>query len=328
MRTWNANSCPTLGSFGIEATGLGHSRRGPRPRNQKPQSIESSVWLTPDLDLGFHHFDYSVNQYDGLTHTHREYCILMCLAGTIEVIRAQRRDVLGSGEILVVNPADAHRCRFGLGSSRSEGFTLILGPAVLRSLRDSMSLPYYPPDCDLRFSGKFASHGVSELVKKLIGEFEQQQKGFGIMIEALVRMILVDLFRSWPASGIQPATRSLAPQLPWVHMHRTMEYMNAHGKGAFRLLELCMDVGVSPSRFIPLFKNSAGISPHSYYNSLLIFKARRLLHVEHCSTKEAAYALGFKNVSHFCSLFHQLTGATPQADVALEADLLASGKSL
>jgi AraC family transcriptional regulator len=116
--------------------------------------------------------------------------------------------------------------------------------------------------------------------------------------------------------------------LPWVHMHRAMEYMNGHGKGAFRLSELCTDVGVSPSRFIPLFKNSAGISPHSYYNSLLVYKARRLLQVERCSTKEAAYALGFKSVSHFCALFHQLTGVTPKADFALETGLLSADKSL
>jgi len=107
-----------------------------------------------------------------------------------------------------------------------------------------------------------------------------------------------------------------------------MEYMNGHGKGAFRLSELCMDVGVSPSRFIPLFKNSAGISPHSYYNSLLVYKARRLLQVERCSTKEAAYALGFKSVSHFCALFHQLTGVTPKADFPLETGLISARKSL
>jgi AraC-like DNA-binding protein len=297
-------------------------------RGQKSQSILSSVWQTPDLGLGFHHFDYSVNQYDGLTHTHAEYCIVMCLEGTIEVIRGEQRDVLETGEILVVNPGDLHRCRFGLGGSHSSGFTLILRPAVLRSLLEAMSLPYHSRGYELQFFDKHANPHAFALVQQLIGEYKEQRKGFAVMIEALVRMILVDLFRSWPADSIQPVTRRLAPQLPWVHMHRAMEYMNGHGKGAFRLSELCVEVGVSPSRFIPLFKNSAGISPHSYYNSLLVHKARRLLQVERCSTKEAAYALGFKSVSHFCALFHQLTGATPKAELTLETGLIALDKSL
>src|SRR5581483_7601199 len=120
--------------------------------------------------------------------------------------------------------------------------------------------------------------------------------------------------RSWPAEAVLPFELPQPPQLPWLHMHRATEYMNKYGKGAFRLSDLCGTVGLSPSRFIPLFKNSSGISPHSYYNSLIVFKARRLLQLEHMSTKEAAYALGFKNASHFCTLFHQVTGTTPKSD--------------
>jgi AraC family transcriptional regulator len=119
-----------------------------------------------------------------------------------------------------------------------------------------------------------------------------------------------------------PLELSRGAQLPWLHMHRATEYMNARGKGLFRLSDLCASVGVSPSRFIPLFRNSSGTSPHTYYNALLVFKARRLLQLEGASTKEAAYALGFRNVSHFCSLFHQLTGVTPQSDLPFEDELL------
>ena len=166
----------------------------------------------------------------------------------------------------------------------------------------------------MRFLGKFQNPEAFELTFRLIAEFREQRRGCGPMIEMMVRQILIHLLRDWPADAILPFEFPIAPQLPWLQMHRATEYMNCHGKGAFRLSELCDHVGVSPSRFIPLFKNSSGISPHAYYNSLIVFKARRLLQVDHLSTKEAAYALGFKNVSHFCTLFHQLTGCTPKGD--------------
>jgi AraC-like DNA-binding protein len=178
---------------------------------------------------------------------------------------------------------------------------------------DAMSFPYSQGH-DLSFGGKARDSSVLRLAGELLDEFTQQRRGWAIVTEGLIRQIVIHLLRIWPTEGIIPARFSLERQLPWVHMHRAMEYMNAHGKGDFRLSELCTEVGVSPSRFIPLFKNSAGISPHIYYNSLLIHKARFLLWEERCSTKDAAYALGFRNVSHFCALYHQMTGATPQSD--------------
>ena len=284
-------------------------------RASKAKPLVSHVWLTPDLSLGFHHFDYSVHQYDSLAHTHGEYCMVIGLSGAINILRGEQIDRVETGDVVIVNPGELHRCRFGLQDTRSEGLTLILRPHVVRSVWDAMSFPYINAE-SLHFSGKVSDRSVLRLVLELVDEFEQQRRGYAIIAETLIRQILIHLFRIWPPSAVVRARLKLAPQLPWLHMHRAMEYMNAHGKGAFRLSELCTDVGVSPSRFIPLFKSSAGISPHIYYNSLLVYKARYLLQVEHCSTKDASYALGFKNVSHFCALFHQLTGSTPQTDQA------------
>lgn len=285
-------------------------------RTNKAKSLLSRFWLTPDLSLGFHHFEYSVHDYDGLAHTHGEYCVVMGLSGMIEVVRAGVPEQIEAGEIVIVNPGELHHCRFGLKDSLSAGLTLILRPQILRSLCDVMSFPYVHAQ-DFRFEGKVRDSTVIRLAGELMDEYEGQRRGYAIVAESLIRQILIHLFRVWPVNAIAPAHLKMPPQLPWVHMHRAMEYMNSHGKGAFRLSELCTEVGVSPSRFIPLFKNSAGISPHTYYNSLLVYKARYLLQIERCSTKDAAYTLGFKNVSHFCALFHQLTGSTPQSDQVL-----------
>jgi AraC-like DNA-binding protein len=280
--------------------------------------VTSRVWLTPDLAFGFH---YSNTQYEGLAHTHPEYCIMLCLSGAIKVIHGNEPDVLRPGEILIVSPGDRHRCRFGLENQHSRGLTFILRAAVLRSILEAMSLPCALSP-NLMFQGKARSEEAFELVPKLIDEFEKKRRGYATMVETLARQILIHLFREWRADTVLPLERNAVPELPWPHMHRTTEYMNAHGKGVFRLSELCANVGVSPSRFIPLFRNSSGMSPHSYYNSLLVFKACRLLKAEGSSTKEAAYSLGFRNVSHFCSLFHQLTGCTPGSVLAMNDDVL------
>ena len=312
-RRTTASSLPGLGRYDTFNDTLRGSMLS-APSNK----LVSRTWLTPDLGLGFHYFRYTTSQYDGLAHMHGEYCIVACLSGQIGIRCEFREEVVQQGEVMIVNPGEVHCCRFGVGGNSSSGLTVIIRPAVLRLLIEAMSLAVL--DREIRFVGKQRNDGVFELVDKLIDEFEAERQGRRTMLELFLRQIVICLVRSWPSPLVQPVAFDLPPQLPWVHMHRAMEFMNSHGKNSFRLSDLCADVGVSPSRFIPLFKNSSGISPHSYYNSLLVFKARRLLQVERASTKEAAYALGFKNVSHFCALFHQLTGATPKADQGSNGD--------
>jgi AraC-like DNA-binding protein len=277
--------------------------------------LVSRTWFTPDLSLGCHYFRYTTSQYDGLVHTHGEYCFVACLSGEIDINYRERGEVVQPGEFTIVNPGDIHQCRFGAGEQSSSGFTVILRPPLFRSLVEPMCLPLTGAGRDIRFSGKQRNDEAFELIERLIGgELQAQRPGRDTMLELLLRQIVVHIVRSWPRNLLRLVEPPLLPQLPWVQMHRATEFMNSHGKHSFRLTDLCADVGLSASRFIPLFKNSSGVSPHSYYNSLLVFKARRLLHDQRASTKEAAYALGFKNVSHFCALFHQLTGATPQGD--------------
>lgn len=235
----------------------------------------SRVWLTPDLALGFHQFDYHEGEYDGLPHRHGEYAIVMCLAGSLEVLFPDRWEIVRPGEILIVNPGEVHRCRFGVDQPNSKGFTLIVRPYVLNSVVESMALPYGSLLRSFRFLGKFRDPEAFELTARLIREYQERRHGYGAMIEMMARQILICLLRCWPADAVRPRACQITPQLPWLHMHRATEYMNSHGKTEFRLSDLCGQVGVSSSRFIPLFKNSSGVNQHSYYNALLVFKARR-----------------------------------------------------
>ena len=159
------------------------------------------------------------------------------------------------GEILIVNPGEVHRCRFGLDRAKSCGVTLIVRGAALRSVLDTVG--FRSPSNELLFKGKVRNRDAFGLASTLVQEFEQARPGYVTMMESIVPQVLVHLFRSWPAERVRPCDLHLPPQLPWLQMHRATEYMNSHGKATFRFSDLCMDVGVSPSRFIPLFKNSS-----------------------------------------------------------------------
>lgn len=275
-------------------------------------SGNSIVWQTPDLLLGSHAFSYSSAQYDGLLHTHREYSIVTCLEGSM-IIRLGIQDaVLEPGDTFVVNPGVPHRCSFGIGGARSKGLTLLAAPPLLHALCASMGLRADTSGTCCLFTEKLRDPELILSATKIAEECSAMRRGFDLIAELLAKQMLIQLLRIWPREHVGLSRESIVPQLPWLYMHRTTEYMNKRGKGGFRLSELCRQIGLSTSRFIPLFKSSAGMNPHTYYNYLLVFKAQRMLFAEGCSTKEIAYALGFRSVSHFCALFHKLTGVSPQ----------------
>src|SRR5581483_8002234 len=153
----------------------------------------------------------------------------------------------------------------------------------------------------------------------LVKELSERQRGWEILVPSLIPQMLVGLFRDALAPSLTPPDRQIPRQLPSWQMVQALEYMNSRGKSDFSLAELCVQIGSSPSRFIRLFTNSANISPHTFYNQLLIAKAQDLLRTEQCSVKEVAYRLGFQNDGHFCTLFRQVSGTTPKGFRTLAA---------
>src|SRR6202041_1967412 len=127
--------------------------------------------------------------------------------------------------------------------------------------------------------------------------------GYEIVVDSIVLQILVHLFRSLLRPSFDRNTMEPVRQLPSWQMVRTLEYMNARGKSKFSVAELCAQIGTSTSRFIQLFKNSvSSMSPHVYYNRLIVDKAQKILSASDVSIKEIAYDLGFQNESHFCKV--------------------------
>jgi AraC family transcriptional regulator len=173
----------------------------------------------------------------------------------------------------------------------------------------------FPGDLDRNrvfFLDKMCDPSLLALVEELMHEIDQRQGGYELVVDSIVLQILVHLFRSLLRPLFEPGTVEPPRQLPSWQMVRSLEYMNARGKSKFSLAEICADIGTSTSRFIQLFKNSvSSMSPHVYYNRLIVSKAQRLLMTGDLSVKEVAYELGFQNESHFCKVFRTCAGVTP-----------------
>jgi len=69
---------------------------------------------------------------------------------------------------------------------------------------------------------------------------------------------------------------------------------------------------MSISCFQRAFKREVGITFNKYVNSIRISKARHLLHDNHKSMSEIAFACGFTNQYHFTRTFKKLMNTPPR----------------
>lgn len=269
----------------------------------------SQFWFGSDLETGVHYLEYRPSEFDALEHLHGEFNITLCMDRSFSINRCGQMEHLSAGDMIVINPGDPHFSRYGVEGAPTKGLTFFVPKRTMYGLLARM----YPNTdwtaTEVRFVGTARFPGAVDLARELVEELETKPAGCELMVECGTTRFLVMLIRECMQLEFR-SVQKLAPQLPSWQMVKSIEHMNARGKAQLRIPELCKEIGSSPSRFIRLFANSTGVTPAGYYNRLLMEKANAMLAVGY-TTKEAAFALGFTNDSHFCAFFRKWSGLTP-----------------
>jgi AraC family transcriptional regulator len=139
--------------------------------------------------------------------------------------------------------------------------------------------------------------------------------------DALAVALVAHLLGHYAAHA--PGTRSPRVGLPAYKLRRVIEYINDHLTSDLTLAETASVAEMNAYSFSRAFRQSTGISPHRYVMHSRIEKAKRLLMDERLPLVEVGMEVGFRNQSHFTTLFRKLTGVTPK--VYRDSVLLRSG---
>jgi AraC family transcriptional regulator len=110
--------------------------------------------------------------------------------------------------------------------------------------------------------------------------------------------------------------------LPGCRLRRVTEYIQQNLDKDLTLAELAAVVYMSPYHFARLFKDSTGVPPHRFVVRQRIAHARACLATAELSIAQIARLVGFRNPSHFTTVFRRALGITPGAyrSVALRED--------
>lgn len=145
----------------------------------------------------------------------------------------------------------------------------------------------------------------------LADEIDNGQPAGKLYAESLVSTLAVHLLRHY-------STESLVDDihfggLPAHKLRRVTEFIEENLDRDLELAEIAQAVDLSPYHFARSFKQTTGFTPIQFLMQRRIETAKRLLAESEAPLVDVGLSVGFKNQSHFSTLFRKLTSMTPKA---------------
>jgi AraC family transcriptional regulator len=136
--------------------------------------------------------------------------------------------------------------------------------------------------------------------------------GHSLYVESIVNALLLHLLRHYSTRQVNLHTSADAKGLPPAKLRAALAYLQEHLDRDLTLAELAAVVQISPHYFASLFKQSMGQTPHHYWTTCRVERAKQLLVQSEQSIVEISHEVGFQSQSHFTKVFFKHTRMTPK----------------
>lgn len=259
------------------------------------------MWRTGDLG-GLELFRATISEFAFHPHAHEEFFIAVTERGLANAVYRRDTHVVGPGELIVLNPQEAHAG--GPPSQNSWTYrSLYPGPRLMRALMDEFpgagpSLPAFGGDVvrDREAAALLCRfHRLSELPGSSPLERE------ACLAEALVLLI---------GRHGKPAQEPRAPGRELSAIRRSRQYLEDHAEQNVSLDALARFAGLSAFHLCRVFRQATGMTPHAYQTQARVWRAKTLLRTGLPITQVATQA-GFYDQAHFTRHFKRIMGLTP-----------------
>lgn len=255
------------------------------------------------LNLSLLQAYYAVHAYP--RHSHDYYVISVVDRGLQSFLCGGDRYVTPPDGLILLNPADAHT-----GEPMGEqGFayraiypTVAHMEVALAELTGRVgSAPRFkhPRSDDLQMA-----HALRQLHIAL--QQDTQEEGATLECESRLLWTLVELIRRYGNQAATPPSTGREDRA----IQRACEYIQAHYTEGVSLAKLAAETHLSRYHLLRTFRDTVGMPPHAYQESLRIRHAQQLL-AETKPLVEVAHAVGYSSQAHFTQRFKQIIGVTP-----------------
>ena len=152
---------------------------------------------------------------------------------------------------------------------------------------------------------------VQHLAFALLGEANATATVGRLYAESLAQTLTLHLLKNYSAA--RKPLENKSGGLSGYRLRRAKEYINEHLDEDLTLRRLAEAAGFSRFHFAREFRRSTGLTPQQYLTRQRIARAKELLTSGDLPLVEVAARSGFKNQSHFTTLFRKFTELTPKA---------------
>jgi AraC family transcriptional regulator len=144
----------------------------------------------------------------------------------------------------------------------------------------------------------------------LLAEARSETPAGKLYVDSLIQTLTLHLLKNYSTAA--PAPENPQGGLSGYKLRRVQEFIDAHLEQDLSLAEIARVSDLSQYHFARAFRKSTGLTPQQYLMQQRIERAKQLLAKEDLPIVEISLRTGFKNQSHFTTLFRKFTKFTPK----------------
>ena len=151
---------------------------------------------------------------------------------------------------------------------------------------------------------------IQHLGLALLDEAESAAPVGRMFSDSLTQTLTLHLLTNYGVS--QPTKHIVSGGLPGHKLRRVKEFIRENLEADLGLADIAAVADLSQFHFARSFRKSTGMTPQQFVMQQRIERAKELLQSEDLPIVEVSLLTGFKNQSHFTSLFRKFTRLTPK----------------
>jgi len=151
---------------------------------------------------------------------------------------------------------------------------------------------------------------IQQIVLELKAALETDAKNSRLYAESMAIALAAHCLRYY--STRKHILQDYADGLSKYKLKQAIEYINDHFTEDVSIAAIANELSISQYYFSRLFKQSTGITPHTYLVQQRVEHSKQLLKQAENTINEIAIECGFANPSHFAKCFRRYTGMSPK----------------
>lgn len=152
---------------------------------------------------------------------------------------------------------------------------------------------------------------MADVFSKLSGEYQEQEKGWQISVEAMLMYLLTLIYRSYDKNQELDEEPDNF-QIMYTRISAVFDYIEANFKESIALSTLAELVSISPHYLCKCFKKITGRTIFEYIEQMRVRYSCFLLQTTQKPVMEIALESGFNTVSYYNRIFKKNVGMTPK----------------